>query len=67
MEISKQALIETAAKLIARYYFLRTANDAYAALKKDTKVWQEEIEERALWKMTLSDGLEHEESEAGLR
>ena len=67
MEQAKRTLIETVVNLLSRYHFLRMANGAYAVSQKDTKVWEEEVEERVLWEVTLSDGLEHEESEAGLR
>ena len=38
-------------------------NRAYAEMKKDSKKWQEELEERALWDCTLLDGLENDKYE----
>jgi len=38
--------------------FLEAANRSYAALRKDTKAWKAELEEREAWDATLSDGLE---------
>ena len=35
---------------------LEQANEAYAALQQNNQEWQEELEERALWDVTLEDG-----------
>ena len=43
-----------------RQRFIEDANRAYAALRQDSKAWQEELEERRKWDATLSDGLEDE-------
>jgi len=32
--------------------------EAFAALKENSKLWQEEIEERKIWDNTLQDGIE---------
>jgi len=41
-----------------RKRFLDDCNRAYAALKKDPKAWEQELQERRAWEQTLSDGLE---------
>jgi hypothetical protein len=40
-----------------RSFFEDLAAD-YAALKKDSQAWQEELAEQKLWETTASDGLE---------
>lgn len=40
---------------------LSATNRAYAILKADSQAWKEELQERALWEGTLSDGLEPED------
>jgi hypothetical protein len=41
-----------------RKRFLDDCNRAYARLKADPKAWQQELEERRAWDVTLGDGLE---------
>jgi len=41
-----------------RTLILKEANSAYARLKKDPALWDEEKLERNLWAETLSDGQE---------
>jgi hypothetical protein len=38
--------------------FLLAANKAYAELRSNPELWQDEIAERQLWEQTLNDGLE---------
>ncbi len=45
---------------LERETILKQANEAYAAMKKDPKQWQEHQEELALWETTLEDGLKDE-------
>jgi AbrB family looped-hinge helix DNA binding protein len=45
-----------------RRRWLEETNEAYAALRADSAVWQAEIAERAAWDATLLDGLDPEES-----
>ena len=40
--------------------FFREMDEAYRALRADPKAWQEELAERAVWDVTLMDGLEEE-------
>ncbi|MDP9380337.1 MAG: hypothetical protein M3Q29_09335 [Chloroflexota bacterium] len=43
-----------------RQLLLDRANDGFAALRGDPEAWREELEERAAWDVTLSDGLERD-------
>ena len=58
--LSNQEVINEALKNLEKETFLKQANEAYAAMKKDPKQWREHQEEIALWETTLSDGLEDE-------
>jgi predicted transcriptional regulator len=39
--------------------FWEQVNQEFTALRADPKAWKQELEERAAWDTTLSDGLEH--------
>ncbi|MBD2692854.1 hypothetical protein [Anabaena catenula] len=41
-----------------RKQFLLAANKAYAELRNNPELWQDELAERELWEQTLNDGLE---------
>ena len=41
-----------------RHVFMEQFNAAYAALRADSKAWQQGQDEQAMWDVTLSDGLE---------
>ncbi len=58
--LSNQDVINKALENLERETFLKQANEAYAAMKKDPKQWQEHLEEIAVWEATLADGLEDE-------
>jgi hypothetical protein len=58
--LSNQDVIDKALENLERETFLKRANEAYAAMKKDPKQWQEHLEEIAVWEATLADGLEDE-------
>lgn len=57
---SKQEILDQALQNLERENILKQANEAYAAVKKDPKLWQEQQEELALWETSLADGLEDE-------
>ena len=57
---SCQEIIDKAVATLEREMMLKQANEAYAMLRKDKTLWQEEQEEVALWGATLRDGLENE-------
>ena len=52
------AVLDRAVELYRRQMFLESANQAYAALRKHRKAWQEEMAERKQWDRTLADDLE---------
>ena len=55
---SMQAILSKAIELYRRQCFLRKANTGFASMKQDSKAWKEEEKERALWDVTLLDGLD---------
>ncbi len=57
---SKQAILEKAVDLYVREQFLKKTNEEYEQLQKDPEAWKQELEERALWDVTLADGLDDE-------
>ncbi|MEK7408475.1 MAG: toxin-antitoxin system protein [Acidobacteriota bacterium] len=57
---SMRAVLEKALKLYEERVFWEKANRAYAALKANSKAWQQELKEREEWDATLKDGLEDE-------
>lgn len=52
---SIQAVLEQAIEQYRRQQFLEAANQAYITLRNNPEVWQEELEERSLWDITLVD------------
>jgi predicted DNA-binding protein len=54
----KSAVLAEAVERYRRERFFRSIDDGYAKLKGDERAWKEELEERALWERTLTDGLE---------
>ena len=50
-------IFDKAIEMYHRRHFLEEANKAYAALRSSKKAWQQELEERAAWDTTLTDGL----------
>jgi hypothetical protein len=53
-----RTILELAVEEYRRQLFLREANAAYAALRKDPKRWKEELAERKAWDFTMTDGQE---------
>jgi hypothetical protein len=51
-------ILEKAVERYRREQFLKRANAEFARLKKDRRAWKQELQERAAWDSTLSDGLE---------
>jgi len=54
------AILENALRDYGRKQFFHSVEQAYAALQKDPKRWQEELKERREWDLTLGDGLEND-------
>jgi hypothetical protein len=55
-----QELLAEAVEALRRRRMLELTNAAYAALQADPQRWQEELDERAAWEVTLADGQEDE-------
>lgn len=55
-----QDLIAEAVAVFRRHRILELTNEAYAAMHSDPALWQEELDEREIWDVTLRDGLEDE-------
>lgn len=53
-----QAVLDMAIEDYRRRCFLETANEAYAALRRDPKAWRAELDERRAWDATSADDLE---------
>lgn len=51
-------VLEQAIEQYRRQQFLITANQAYLVLREHSEAWQEELDEREAWDLTLKDGLE---------
>jgi hypothetical protein len=56
--VSMPDVLAVAIDELFRKRFIEDCNQAYARLRADPKAWKEELEERRLWDLTLSDGLE---------
>ena len=57
-QLSMQTVLETALEVYRRQVFLEGLSADFAKLKEKTEDWQEELEERKIWELTLTDGLE---------
>lgn len=54
---TKQEVLSKAIEEYRRNQFIREANEAYSVLKRNANQWQEEIDERNEWDVSLEDGL----------
>jgi len=52
-----QTVLDKAIENYRRYVFLVQANQAFAALRQNEELWQEELAERGLWDQTMADGV----------
>lgn len=50
-------IIDRAVENYRRYVFLVQADRAFAKLRQDETLWQQEIAERQLWDLTIADGV----------
>jgi hypothetical protein len=55
---SMPAVLDKALETYRRRQFLIGLNADFAALRRDSRAWKKELEERAGWDATLVDGLE---------
>ncbi len=53
-------VLDKAVEIYRREVFLDDTNRAFETLKEKSVSWQEELDERALWEDTLSDGVNDE-------
>jgi len=53
-----QTLLDKAVEQYRRQLLLLQANQAFAALRKDELLWQDELNERQEWEQTLADGID---------
>ncbi len=60
MGISVESILHQAIDTFYRDKIIQDINSYYEELKKDPQMWQEELEERALWETASNDGLEDE-------
>ncbi len=58
MDEPMEDVLAKAVEAYRRARVLELTNQAYASLKADPQAWQELLDERAEWDVTLSDGLE---------
>jgi predicted transcriptional regulator len=63
--ISMQDVLGRALEEYRRARLFELADAAYEALRADPEAWQQELEERAGWDVTLMDGIEPEPHAAG--
>jgi hypothetical protein len=52
-----QTVLDKAIENYRRYVFLVQANQAFATLRQNEELWQEELAERGLWDQTMADGV----------
>lgn len=52
------AVLDRAIENYHRSLFLTRANAAFAVLRQNETLWQEEVAERQLWDQTVADGVE---------
>jgi hypothetical protein len=57
---SMQAVLDGALERYRRERFLRAANADFEALRRDSRAWKKELQEREIWEQTLADGLARE-------
>jgi hypothetical protein len=50
-------IIDRAVENYRRYVFLVQADRAFAALRQNEELWQDEIAERQAWDLTIADGV----------
>jgi hypothetical protein len=53
-----ERVLERAVESYRREQFYAEFDAAYARLQADPVAWEEELAERALWEVTLADGLD---------
>src|SRR5438128_1020402 len=60
LDVSIQEAAAIAVEQYRRQRMIEEHNRVYAELRADPARWQEELDERAIWDVTLADGLDDE-------
>lgn len=55
--VARKEIVALAVERLRRQRVLESANAGFAAIKKDSAAWSEELEERGIWESTVADGL----------
>jgi hypothetical protein len=58
--VARKEVVALAVERLRRHRILESANEGFAAMKRDAGVWREEVDERGSWESTLADGLSDE-------
>ena len=58
--VARKEIVALAVERLRRHRVLESANAGFAAMKRDSAAWRDELEERAGWETTLADGLADE-------
>jgi hypothetical protein len=58
--LPRKEIIALAVERLRRHRVLASANAGFAAMKRDSAAWRDELEDRAGWETTLADGLADE-------
>ncbi|MBI1869760.1 MAG: toxin-antitoxin system protein [Chlamydiae bacterium] len=58
VEKSMQEILDEAIEGYRRQIFFHETNKAYTALRKDPKLWKNELKERESWDISLFDDIE---------
>jgi hypothetical protein len=57
MGVVRKDVITHAVERLRRQRIMESANEGFAAIKRERAAWREEVDERKSWEVTLSDGL----------
>jgi hypothetical protein len=56
--VARKEIVALAVERLRRQRVLESANAGFAAIKRDSAAWREELGERGVWESTVADGLE---------
>ena len=55
--VARKEVVALAVERLRRHRILESTNTGFAAIKRDARVWREELDERESWESTVADGL----------
>ena len=58
--VARKEIVALAVEQLRRQRVLESANAGFAAIKRDSAAWREELEDRGIWESTVADGLADE-------